>query len=92
VSQPDLAETPPDPPTTEPPSGGGGNGLTRVTFNALPATMAALQDVADITCLSRTDVLNRAVQVYQLVDELCRQPGGWVIVRPDGKIERIRLL
>ena len=86
------APPPVDPPDEPPPPSGGGNGLTRVTFNAIPRAYADLQAVADATGLSRTDVLNRAVQVYRLVEEWTRQPGGLVIVRPDGKLERVWLL
>lgn len=95
MTEPTPAETPPDPPTTDPPADpqpSGGNGLTRVTFNALPRTYTDLQAVADSTGMSRTDVLNRAVPVYRLIEELSQQPGGFVIVGPDGKAERIWLL
>jgi hypothetical protein len=78
----DLTPDPPPPAST----------LTRVTFNALPRTYTDLQAVADLTGMSRTDVLNRAVPVYRFVEELSRQPGGFVVVRPDGKAERIWLL
>lgn len=95
MTEPILAETPPDPPTTDPPAdggGGSGGGLTRVTFNALPRVMDDLAHVSTMTGLSRTDVLNRAVQVYRLVDEWTRQPGGLIIAKPDGKAERVWLL
>lgn len=79
-------------PTDSPTAAGPANALTRVTFNALPRTYTDLQAVADSTGMSRTDVLNRAVPVYRLVEELSQQPGGFVIVGPDGKAERIWLL
>lgn len=38
--------------------------LTKVSFNASPNAMTALNTAADHANLSRTDTLNRAVQVY----------------------------
>jgi hypothetical protein len=38
--------------------------LTKVSFNALPRTVTAMDLAADAAGLSRTDTLNRAIQLY----------------------------
>lgn len=38
--------------------------LTKLSFNAHTRTMTALETTADYANLSRTDTLNRAIQVY----------------------------
>jgi hypothetical protein len=38
--------------------------LTKVSFNAVPRAVTALEVVAEHAQLSRTDTLNRAIQAY----------------------------
>lgn len=69
-----------------------GRGLTRITFNAVPKAVEDLHHLATMTGLSRTDLLNRAIQVYRFVDEWIREPGGLRIVRSDGSVEKVYIL
>src|SRR5690242_19847344 len=55
-----------DPPD---PSGGGG-GLVRVTVNLTPAAAQAMERLCDETGYSKTDVINRALQVYEVWQEI----------------------
>jgi hypothetical protein len=66
--------------------------LVKVTANLTPRAVEAL----DITCArtkdSKTDTINRALVVYQVVLDLMDRAGGQlVVVGPDGP-ERIHLL
>jgi hypothetical protein len=75
-----------------PPGRGRGQGqLERVTFNLTPRTQAALERVTDTTGDSKTDILNRAVQIYDYLEEAWRH-GGHVYVQrdPDGQLELLR--
>ncbi|MET0493992.1 MAG: hypothetical protein ABW000_12775 [Actinoplanes sp.] len=70
-----------------------GGSLTRVTANFTPRAMAALEKVAGETGDSKTDVLNRAVMVYQTFLELTERGNGSLqVLYPDGSKERLRFL
>ena len=95
----DAAASPPrrsrsGPPTTPgQPEASTGGSLTRVTANFTPRAMAALERVAAETGDSKTDVLNRAVMVYQTFLELTEQGNGSLqVLYPDGSRERLRFL
>jgi hypothetical protein len=47
--------------------------ITKLAFNATDKAMAALNEAADRTGLSRTDAANRALQLYAAV--LAAEPG-----------------
>ncbi len=84
------------PPTVEPPANGGDGGssnLVRVTVNLTPKAYADLQRLNVSTGLSKTDVMNRALQVYALVEDLLDRGGGSIVVKPpDGETARIVIL
>lgn len=89
-----TGENPP-PPTGEKPTaeGSGGNGLVRVTVNLTKRSHRDLQRLTEETGLGKTDVLNRAVQVYALVENLLNDGEGELIVtRKDGSQQRIFIL
>ena len=74
-------------------SGAPGSSLTRVTANFTPRAIAALEQVAEETGDSRTDVLNRSVLVYQTFLELMKRGDGTLqITYPDGTRESLRFL
>jgi hypothetical protein len=82
----------PSPPTAEPPTGGNsGSPLTRVTVNLTPRSVTALDSAVARTGDSRTDTINRALQVYDLVLELLERGDGRSLrlKHPDGEVERI---
>jgi hypothetical protein len=66
--------------------------LTKVTVNLTPRAISALNELTIITGSSKTEVINHALQVYQLVDEWTRQPGGLRIMHDDGTIVKVYLL
>jgi len=72
----------------EPPEGkgGGGGGLERVTVNLAPRAARALEKAVRVTGDTKTDTINRALQVYAYLEEVWNN-GGEVLVRksPDDK-------
>ena len=86
----------PPPPTgggPAPGGSGGGGGLVRMTVNLTPRAHRDLLKVSQATGLSRTDAMNRAVQVYALIEELLSREGGALTIkRRDGTEERIYIL
>src|SRR5437764_1087533 len=88
------AETPPDdlenssdPAATQPASGpsGGNGGLTRITVNLTRHAVQALDQVAEATGYSKTDTINRALQIYAIIQEMMDESGGVLqVLREDG--------
>jgi hypothetical protein len=71
--------------------GHGGSGpLERVTVNLIARASRALQRVVEITGDSKTDALNRAIQVYAYLEEV-EANGGDILVR-EAKDTEPRLL
>jgi hypothetical protein len=79
--------------TPEPDSSGGGGGLVRVTVNLTPKAYEALQRSCELTRDTKTDTINRALLVYNLIQELTEQGGGSLtMVNGNGERERIHIL
>lgn len=71
----------------------GNGGLVRITVNLTPRSNQALERASRATGDSKTDTINRALQVYALIQELVERGGGSLqVVHEDGKSERIYLL
>jgi hypothetical protein len=76
-----------------PPETAAGSGLTRVTVNLNRQAMQALEWVGDATGYSKTDTINRALQVYAIVQKLMQRNGGVLQVTQDnGAVERIHIV
>jgi hypothetical protein len=66
--------------------------LTRLTVNLIPKADAALNHAADATGLSRTDTVNRALQVYDyLVAEMAKGADLYVGSIPDS-LMRLKII
>ncbi len=63
---------------------GGGGGLERVTVNLIPRASRALEQAGSLTGDSKTDTINRALQVYAYLEEVWSK-GGAVLVEIDGQ-------
>jgi hypothetical protein len=73
--------------------GDGGRSLVRVTVNLTPRAVDALEAACHRTKDSKTDSINRALMVYNLVLELIEQGGGTLTLQTrEGHTERIHLL
>jgi hypothetical protein len=63
----------------------------RITVSLIPKVAADLQDVHDRTGMSKTDIVNRAITLYEFVEaEL--SAGAQLLVRSDGELHRIKLI
>ena len=60
--------------------------LERVTVNLIPRAARALEQATDVTELSKTDVINRALQLYAFIEQVMHD-GGAVFVQPAGASE-----
>jgi len=71
--------------------GRGGNRFERVTVNLSLASSSALEHAVEITGDTKTDTINRALQIYAMLTDAVSE-GGQVLVRyADGDVERQRL-
>lgn len=59
---------------------GGGGPLERITVNLVPRASQALQRVIGITGDSKTDAINRAIQLYEFIEEI-EANGGDILIR-----------
>ncbi|WP_326558621.1 hypothetical protein [Micromonospora sp. NBC_01796] len=67
--------------------------LVKVTVNLTPRAVNALDTACARTRDTKTDTINRALVVYNLVHDLMEHGGGNLTVqRPDGSTERVHLL
>jgi hypothetical protein len=83
---------PPTPPGEN--SSHAGGSLTRVTANFTPRAMGSLDGICDQTGDSRTDVLNRAVMVYETILELLEEGDrrSLRIEMPNGEIRILQFI
>ncbi|WP_409461883.1 hypothetical protein [Amycolatopsis sp. GA6-003] len=80
-------------PGKQPPEGksGGGGGLERVTVNLAPRASRALERAVNITGDSKTDTINRALQVYAYLEEVWAKDGQ-VLVRNSPDDDEVTIL
>lgn len=73
-------------------AGRGHGNLERVTVNLTPKSSRALEDSAQRTGDTKTDTINRALQVYEYIEGIITR-GGAVYVREDhaGELERLKI-
>jgi hypothetical protein len=66
--------------------------VERITVSLIPRTTTALAELSSVTGMSKTDLVNRAVQLLHFVHEV--ESGGehLLIRRADGEVERVHLL
>lgn len=70
-----------------------GNGpLERVTVNLIARASRALQQVSQLTGDTKTDSINRAIQIFAYLEEI-NSSGGAVYVResPDSELVRLKI-
>lgn len=75
-----------------PTTGRGHGALERVTVNLTPRSSKALAAVVDLTGDSRTDAINRAIQVYAFMEEVLNSDGDVLVRRPGSdEMERLKI-
>lgn len=81
--------------TDTPPAAGGGGGSTleRVTVNLSPRSVRAMEQLVASTGDTKTDVINKALQVYSFIQEVMDE-GGRLYTREAGsdELERLRFM
>ena len=82
----DISTTPPISTTTPPPVT-----VDRITVSLVNKAATDLQITHDRTGLSKTDIVNRAISLYEFIDEELTAKAE-LIVRRDGKEHIIKLL
>jgi hypothetical protein len=71
----------------------GGGGLTRVTVNLNRHAVQALEALSEATGYSKTDTINRALQVYAIVQEIMERNDGSLNIKHDnGQVERVHIV
>ena len=71
---------------------GGSGPLERVTVNLIARASRALQQASELTGDTKTDTINRALQIYAYIEEITAN-GGAIYAResPDGELERLKM-
>ncbi|MFI9253699.1 hypothetical protein [Streptomyces sp. NPDC053069] len=66
--------------------------LTRATVNLTPKSVRAIKQAADLTGDTRTDIINRSVQIYGEIQQVLSN-GGELYVRPekDADLQQLRI-
>ncbi|MFF5115017.1 hypothetical protein [Streptosporangium sp. NPDC000509] len=64
--------------------------LERVTVNLTPRSSRALEEAVEITGDTKTDTINRALQVYSYLERVL-QNGGNIYVQEAGQTDQERL-
>lgn len=79
--------------TTDRPRRGAGGRLERITVNLTERSSKALDRVVELTGDTKTDTINRAVQIYAYLEQMI-QDGGSVHVREnaDAEMERLKII
>jgi hypothetical protein len=75
------------------PRRGGGRGLERITVNLTSRSSAALVLAVELSGDTKTDTINRALQIYAYLEQVIRD-GGSVHVREQNgaELERLRIV
>jgi hypothetical protein len=82
-----------DAPVKAPGRGGGGGGsLERVTVNLTARASRALELATELTGDTKTDTINRALQIYAYLEQVTSH-GGAIYVReqPSSELERVKI-
>ena len=64
----------------------------RITVGLTTKANAAVNWLAERTGMSKTDVVNRAVQLYQFVEQQEADGAQLGLIRPDGSVDRMHML
>jgi hypothetical protein len=71
--------------------GAGGSGLERVTVNLTARSVEALESLVHLTADTKTDAINKALQVYSYLQNLMNTGGALYVREAEGaELERLR--
>lgn len=77
----------PRPAEPDPAPRAGGGGLERLTVNLIPRASKALEHACSLTGDSKTDTINRAVQVYAYLEDVWAKDGAVLVKSGDAMTE-----
>jgi hypothetical protein len=80
----DDARTPPEPPAR------GHGPFERITVNLTGKSSQALDDAVEVTGDTKTDTINKALQLWSHLQTLIDRGGAVYFREPNGDLERIR--
>jgi hypothetical protein len=66
--------------------------LTRLTVNLIRPAVDSLDQLADTTALSKTDIVNRALQIYAFIEQTKAEGGTLCVREPDGHLTSVKLI
>lgn len=69
--------------------GRGGGGLERVTVNLIPRASRALEQAVELTGDSKTDAINRALQVYAYLEQVWAD-GGAILAKNGDTVTELK--
>jgi hypothetical protein len=73
--------------------GGGGRGLERITVNLTSRSSSALELAVEMCGDTKTDTINRAIQIYAYLERVIRDGGSVHVREQDGaELERLRIV
>ncbi|MFF3269406.1 hypothetical protein ACFYWU_00505 [Streptomyces chrestomyceticus] len=67
-------------------------GNERYSITLVPPAVEAVNLLTAATGLTKTDVINRAVQVYAFIEECIREGSDVLLRNRDGEIERVHIV
>jgi hypothetical protein len=68
------------------------NDLTRLTVNLIPLATEALDELLLATRLGKTDVVNRALQIYAFLEKTKAEGGTLCVREPGGHLTSVTIL
>ena len=72
---------------------GGSRGLERITVNLTPRSSSALQLAVELSGDTKTDTINRAIQIYAYLEKVLQDGGSIYVREQDGaEPERLRIV
>jgi hypothetical protein len=72
---------------------GGGRGLERITVNLTPRSSSALDTAVHLTGDTKTDTINRAVQIYAYLERVIKDGGSIHIRAVEGaEVQRMQIV
>lgn len=64
----------------------------RITVGLIPKTWDSLDWLVAQTGMSKTDVINRAVQLYRFTEQAAAEGSRLALIRPDGTVNQVHIL
>lgn len=80
-----------DDPAARPGEQKSGGSLTKITINLAPKAVKALEEVADATGDTKTESINRAVQIYAWLQTRINAGDQFLVLDKEGRTREIQI-